>query len=120
MEKMQSGDDFELGVNLKLIKDGKEYTATPVMNFVGGEKSYSQHILKEIGIEINIESLDVAGNVQLTIIDTNDNIAAPVIKESLTVEFSIKPFISLVWIGVVLMAIGFTISTLRRKREVPV
>lgn len=118
MEKMQSGDDFEIGVNLKLIKDGKEYSETPVMYFKDGEKSYSQHVVKEIGIEINIESLDVAGNVQLTIFNTNDNIAVPVINESLTVEFSIKPFISLVWIGVVLMAIGFTISTLRRRREI--
>ncbi|MBL1215150.1 MAG: cytochrome c biogenesis protein CcsA [Ignavibacteriae bacterium] len=120
MEKMQSGEDFEIGVNLKLYKDEKEYSSTPVMKFENGNKSYSNVVLDEIGVKIILESLDVAGNVQLTIGNINDAVASPVKKESLTIEFSVKPFMSLVWIGVILMAIGFTISTLRRRREVMV
>ena len=38
-------------------------------------------------------------------------------EEILTIEASIKPFISLVWIGVLTMVAGFIIASFRRSKE---
>ena len=38
-------------------------------------------------------------------------------KEVLSIEASIKPFINLVWTGVILMVVGFIISVVRRTKE---
>ncbi len=38
-------------------------------------------------------------------------------KEVLSIEASIKPFINLVWSGVILMVIGFIISVVKRTKE---
>jgi cytochrome c-type biogenesis protein CcmF len=38
-------------------------------------------------------------------------------REVLTIDASIKPFINLVWLGVILVTAGFVISTIRRIKE---
>ena len=42
---------------------------------------------------------------------------SPPEKRSITVDVSVKPFILLVWGGVIVMVIGFFLSILRRRRE---
>lgn len=39
-------------------------------------------------------------------------------KRAITVDVSVKPFISFVWGGVIIMVIGFFISILRRRKEI--
>ena len=38
-------------------------------------------------------------------------------KEVLSIQASVKPFISLVWIGILIMVLGFFVSVARRLKE---
>ena len=58
-----------------------------------------------------------AANKQVTLSFSKLDAAAVPAKESLTVEASIKPFISLVWTGILIMVAGFIISAFRRSKE---
>jgi len=51
---------------------------------------------------------------ELAFRDMTKELAAP--REVFTVEFSVKPLISLVWIGVITMVLGFTFSIVRYVR----
>ncbi len=119
MNKMTKGSDFEIGVKLRLNINGKEYSVLPQMIFRGGVKEYSSIKIDDENLLVSLISLDVAGNVTLKI-ESLDNLSVPktVNEESLSVEVSIKPFISFVWLGVIVMSIGLIISSLRRKREI--
>jgi hypothetical protein len=44
-------------------------------------------------------------------VNTNDK------RETLVVEASVKPFISFVWLGIILMVVGFAIARGRRARD---
>ncbi len=62
---------------------------------------------------MNATNADVS--LLFTPISKGQTTAAP--KEILTVDASIKPFISLVWIGVLTMVAGFIIASFRRSKE---
>ena len=48
---------------------------------------------------------------------SSSSYTSPPEKRAITVDISVKPFISLVWGGVIIMVIGFFISILRRRDE---
>jgi cytochrome c biogenesis factor len=52
----------------------------------------------------------------ITSVNNEDDLPADP-KEILTVDVSNKPFISLVWLGIFVMAVGFVIVSLRRSNE---
>lgn len=118
MNKMVNGEDFEIGVKLIFSDDAGEYTAIPKMKHVNGEKDYGSASMDDIDLKVQLISLDVAGQVEIAVNlngeETNFEMKQ---NESITIEASIKPFIGLVWSGIVVMAIGLTIATIRRKRE---
>lgn len=47
----------------------------------------------------------------------SESVASPPEKRAITVDISVKPFILLVWGGVIVMVLGFFISMIRRRRE---
>jgi cytochrome c-type biogenesis protein CcmF len=55
------------------------------------------------------------GQIQLQINKSDSQITVP--KQILTVEASLKPFVSLIWIGVTIMSIGFIFSIMYRIKE---
>lgn len=118
MNKMVNGEDFEIDVKLIFSDDAGEYTAIPKMKHVNGEKDYGSASMDDIDLKVQLISLDVAGQVEIAVNlngeETNFEMKQ---NESITIEASIKPFIGLVWSGIVVMAIGLTIATIRRKRE---
>jgi cytochrome c-type biogenesis protein CcmF len=73
--------------------------------------------LKEANIKMEMGNLNAAGTVELKVssLDSSSKNIPP--KEVLSIEASVKPFISLVWLGVLIMAAGFLTSAFRRSKE---
>lgn len=121
MSSMSSGGEFKIGAILKVVADGKEYTVKPELVIQGEGRKSEAAELKDKNLRFEILNMNAgSGMVELEISDLSENTEsnnAGIQKEVLTVEASIKPFISLVWIGVILMVIGFIFSAYRRSKE---
>lgn len=118
-EAMMSGADFEIGVNLTVEADGKKQDAKVALQNTGGERLLTATEIKDINLKIQLTNLDASGKVDLTL-SSLDGLTTDQSKpkeEILSVSASIKPYISLVWIGVVVMVLGFFVSVARRLKE---
>ncbi|MCX7798448.1 MAG: cytochrome c biogenesis protein CcsA [Melioribacter sp.] len=119
MSAMMSGKSFKIGVNLQVNFNGKTIYIEPYMeNTSDGPRFYPAE-LKEADLKVFINNMNASeGIVELTFasISNTESIQSEP-KEILTIEASIKPFISLIWIGVAVTVIGFLISTFRRLKE---
>ena len=115
---MQAGGDFTIGAVLN-IKDGyKNYTAEPKLVTVNGKRSFESVTIKKSNLKIEMQNLNAGGTVDLVfskLDEPNSGISKP--QEILTVEASIEPFISLVWLGVLVMVLGFILSAIKRSKE---
>lgn len=118
MTAMQEGGDFQMGAVLTLEKDGKTEQIELLRKVTNGNVAFTSHTSKENDIKIELSNL-TASNVEIVVSklgeDTEEIITKP--QETLYVSASIKPFISFVWIGVVVMVVGFFISVARRLQE---
>jgi cytochrome c-type biogenesis protein CcmF len=117
-EAMMAGKDFQIGAKLSVKYNYKTREVEPMMKSVGGKQEHTPVELKDADLRIKLGSMDASGNVNLElskISAANSSLEKP--KEVLTVEASIKPFISLVWIGVLTVVAGFLISAFRRSKE---
>lgn len=117
-EAMIAGKDFQIGAKLSIKYNYKTREVEPTMKSVAGKQEYTPVDLKDANLRIKFLSMDASGKVNLElskISATNSSLEKP--KEILTVEASIKPFISLVWLGVLTVVAGFLISAFRRSKE---
>ena len=114
MNQMMNGGSFQIGVELSIKADVKPY-----MENQGRGPQYVPVDVPEANLHINISSMNATqAQVVLAFSDLKNNSQTdkqP--KEVLTVEASVKPFISFVWIGILVMVAGFLISAFRRSRE---
>jgi cytochrome c-type biogenesis protein CcmF len=120
MQAMSEGKDFQMGAILSLEKDGKAEEIELVRKVTGGEISFSSFESEELNLKIGLENL-TAGNVEIALSSFDDmettEMQTTEKKEVLTVTASIKPFINLVWAGVVVMVVGFFVAMNRRLKE---
>ncbi|RMD48644.1 MAG: cytochrome C biogenesis protein, partial [Ignavibacteria bacterium] len=116
IENMQAGKDFYIGADIVVEKDGKTFNALPKFQNKGGNRSYTSDIIEEADIKLKLSSLNAAGSIGLEVSSlSNPQMNAP--KEVLSVQASIKPFINLVWLGTLVMVLGFFIAVVRRVKE---
>ena len=88
-----------------------------------GNRTFESAEVKEANLHIEMKNLDAGGTVNLVFSkldaegkkQSETNFEGK--REVLTIDASIKPFISLVWLGVILVTFGFVISTIRRSKE---
>jgi len=76
--------------------------------------------LKEANLKVNIKSMNASNAevvLEFTKLNADTEVDKKLNKEILTVDASTKPFISLVWIGVLVIVVGFIISAFRRSKE---
>ncbi|MCB0752093.1 MAG: cytochrome C biogenesis protein, partial [Ignavibacteriae bacterium] len=120
MSAMMGGGNFTIGANL-IVKayGGKSYKVEPKMKSVDGKREFVPVEVKDLDLVVEMTNLDASGTVNLILRslsgDKQEIVSAP--KEVLSIEASIKPFINLVWSGVILMVIGFIISAVKRTKE---
>lgn len=116
--KMTSGGDIEMGPKLVVSKDGKTYKVEPKIKGSMGNFTYVPAEIKEANLKIEIKKIDpTSEKADLMLAKLVDNAPKAPPKETLSIQASIKPFISLVWIGVLIMVLGFFVSVGRRLKE---
>jgi cytochrome c-type biogenesis protein CcmF len=120
--KMAEGGEFQIGVFLKIAKDGKSEQIKPLMkgekgemNFVPAKSSLGTTEFTIVRVQPNRENTDQS-KVELSINDPTAQSRAPKV-ETLIVEASIKPYINLVWMGTVTLLVGFILTIVRRVQE---
>jgi len=118
-EAMMAGKDFKIGVSLIAEKDDIKIPFELFLINKSGVRSFTSFESDKLNISVTLENLAAAGKVDLAVSNLNNSdpntVKAPV--EILSIEASIKPFINLVWIGVVVMVVGFFIAVTRRLVE---
>lgn len=118
MSSMMSGGDFEIGAKIKVSGYGKTYTVEPKLKSTNGKRSFIPVEIKDADLKIDLNNLNAGGTVELTLSSLKTNQVQKFNKsEVLSVEASIKPFINLVWTGVLIMVLGFLMSIFKRTKE---
>jgi cytochrome c-type biogenesis protein CcmF len=119
MQSMMEGKDFEIGVLLKVEKNNKTSEVKLAMKSQSGERVLTSAEAPAAGIKMELLNLDASGKIAVSFSKLNDNQpqVAPPSKEVLTVSASVKPFINLVWAGVLIMVLGFAVSVMRRLKD---
>lgn len=118
-QKMMSGGDFTLGAKLAVKSYGKSQEVEPKFEIREGQKVDIPIRLNQENLEIKLVSL--APDEKAVVIKVNDLIKTQTKssdrREILAVTASIKPFIGLVWLGTVVIVLGFFVSMIRRSKE---
>ncbi len=119
MSTMMGGGDFQMGANLQIKKDGKIYKVEAIMKKEGRSVHFVPVEVKEADIKIQLQKIDPnSKTAELTFSKLDEASSAPAQpKEVLSISASTKPFIGLVWTGVLIMVFGFFISVARRLKE---
>jgi len=125
MTPHEDGRNFQVGAVLHIVKGEHHHTVTPVM-LMGSKGRQSQPVLihaksaynPEITVTLNNLNADTkmvelvfAGLGETEAVDHDDS-------EQLVVEFSKKPFMSILWVGTVLLIIGTLISFTERIKSI--
>ncbi len=115
---MQSGGNIKMGANLVITQNGKTYSAAPLIKRENGQFEYIPATVDDLNLKIQLKKIDPANETaDFTVTKTKDMAKTEAPKEVLTVEASIKPFINLVWVGILIMVVGFFVSVARRLKE---
>ncbi len=117
-DAMMAGKDFQIGAKLSVKYNNKTEAVEPIYKSIGGKQEHIPVDLKDADVRIKLGSMDASGKVNLELSKISaSNTPVEAQNEVLTIDASIKPFISLVWIGVLTMVAGFLISAFRRSKE---
>jgi len=118
MQAMQQGKDFEMGAVMIAEKNGIKKEFELKRKSVSGQTEFTAESIEDLNLKVELLNLQ-AGKIDIALssLDGNREEAVEKPKEVLSVSASIKPFINLVWIGVVVMVFGFFISVARRLPE---
>jgi cytochrome c-type biogenesis protein CcmF len=119
MADMQAGKDFQMGAILTLESNGKSEEFELFRKSVSGEVIFTDYTSENAGIKIQLTNL-TAEMIEVSISSLNESqqqVTEKPKEEVLTVTASIKPYISLVWIGVIVMVLGFFVAVARRLKE---
>ncbi len=123
MGKMQSGEPFSIWAILTVSKGDISEEVKLEMKSTGSAREFVPLHLHNLEVDLQLTALDASGVIGVAV-KSNDHgnsteqqaKAAPT-RDVLSVEASIKPFINLVWAGVIVMTIGFFFAAFRRFRE---
>lgn len=118
MSVMMSGGNFQMGAKLLVTKNGKTETIEALMKKEDQGVTFIPVELKDADLRVELTKIDPTTKKAEFIIGKLSMPAVTVKPvEILAVNASTKPFISLVWIGVAIMVIGFFTATFRRLKE---
>jgi cytochrome c-type biogenesis protein CcmF len=124
MSAMQAGNEFFIGAELVVTGQGKSFNVEPRMISKSGQKSFDPVEINDLNLRIRMTDLDASGTIKLALSELNapepDESEATVPMPSLTIDASEKPFIGLVWLGTLVVTLGFVVSVVRRTKEAKV
>jgi cytochrome c-type biogenesis protein CcmF len=115
-----TADGVPVGAVLKIVRGDEEETVTPVTVFRPNAQPQPRSVeSKLLGGRVSLMTLNVGmqgGKSAVTVaVEKAGEGQSP--REALVVEASVKPFISLVWAGTLLIILGFGLSIAHRLKE---
>lgn len=119
MQAMQEGKDFQMGAILSLDHQGKKESFELLRKNISGQTEFTDYSSKISGLKIELVNL-TAGKIQISVSSGEESSPSSINerpKEILSITASVKPFINLVWAGVLVMVVGFFVSVSRRLKE---
>jgi cytochrome c-type biogenesis protein CcmF len=111
----------KIGVKLDIVSGYEKETVIPYVINNGKDQKFFGVESKLLGGKIEFLAMSIGGMgegksaIQLQLKKEGEKMPSMAHKEVLAVEASVKPFINLVWIGTILVLLGFFIAILRRK-----
>jgi len=119
MSAMMDGGDFTIGAVISVEGYNKTYKLEPKMVNKEGNRTFVTDKVDDLDLSIQMTNLDAGGSVSLILnsISQPEDESINQKREVLAIEASIKPFINLVWTGVLLMVLGFIFSTVKRTKD---
>lgn len=116
-EKMMSGEENVIGAQLEVTVNGKTETVVAEQFLAQGHTEPIPVTLSDGSMTFYLTQISV-GDAPVAMIAVSDKQFNPAEeKETLVLTASIKPLINLVWGGTILMAIGFFVSLLNRRKS---
>lgn len=118
MTAMMGGGDFVMGAKLSVEKDGQVFAMDALMRSTGGNVTFDVLEIPGTDLKIQLKKVDPATKKADFVVsggshDGHNHAAG----EVLSVTASIKPYVNLVWLGVIVMTLGFFFSMFRRLDE---
>ncbi|MGB2869984.1 MAG: cytochrome c biogenesis protein CcsA [Bacteroidota bacterium] len=120
---MTDGKSFGVGAVLEVKRGKTVELVTPTTIYADAKpQEVRTAMLKgtQIGfqmLQMNIDMDTKRSSIQVNVIGLPNSQPVTMSKESLVVEASVKPFMSLVWFGAFFACLGFFVAALRRKGE---
>ncbi len=116
IKRMAEGSPFEIGASIKVTRDDKSFTVVPKYIVNGTKEKPVPVEIPELNLKISLAAINAAGSVDVIVSDLNTsaNVGS---KEYLEAEVSIKPFVGLLWLGVLVITFGFLIAVFKRTGE---
>lgn len=122
-KEMASGN-YTLGAILN-VSDGKnKETISPKLHAINGEQDYIKVQMKNnTDFEFYFVNMKLGGEEQggsqatIAIVDLKDTSKNLRKEETLIASVAIKPFIWVLWTGIVVLVLGFFVSVYRRRKE---
>ncbi|MFZ4622552.1 MAG: cytochrome c biogenesis protein CcsA, partial [Bacteroidota bacterium] len=110
-----------IGAAIEITVGNEKETVVPYVVYNGKEQKYFGVESKLLGTKIEFLAMSIGGMgdgssaIQIALKNAG-GIPLSGKSEALVAEASVKPFISFVWVGTLLMLTGFVIAIMRRKR----
>ncbi|MEE9119005.1 MAG: hypothetical protein V3U02_10490, partial [Calditrichia bacterium] len=125
MTPHEDGKNFQVGAVLHIVKGDFHHTVTPVL-LMGSEKRRSEPALikqkNAYGPEITVTLNNLNADTKMVELEFEGLGEAEAVThdhpEQLVVEFSQKPFMSILWFGTILLIIGTLISFTQRIKSI--
>lgn len=118
----KSTGGMKVGVVLEVTSGYEKEKVVPYVIMGTNAPEYFGAESKLLGTTILLKAMSIGGMgdgrsaIQIALAPKGNEAAHRGAQETLSVEASVKPFISLVWVGTVMVFAGFIISIQRRKR----
>jgi cytochrome c-type biogenesis protein CcmF len=104
------GEDFAVKAQIKIFGQGEDYILNPhyiIRNSMAGRIPDEN---REIGVKVNIESIQPESNSFTLSVSTTQ-------KDYVILKAMDKPLINVLWIGTLVLMLGFTMAIFRRYSE---
>ena len=118
LERVNAVNFAELGANDVAVKahievmaeNGQTYLAQPVFLIKGGRVAKQPDVIREVASRFSLEAINPeTGSVTLGVNTTQ--------KDFIVLKAIVKPHINVLWIGTLVMVVGFLVATRRRYIE---
>jgi cytochrome c-type biogenesis protein CcmF len=118
MQLMNEGKDFEIGALIVAESNGVSKEFELKRKVIRGKTEFTSESVKDFNLKVELLNLTAGSiDIALSTLDGKQEVTHQQNKEILSVAASVKPFINLVWMGVVVMVFGFFVSVARRLKE---